>query len=71
MYTRYLLALCCVAVMHTHSYGQIIRKNYLEFAPSEQTDYLGALTLVWANGVNTVGKGTYFADIHVRQRRAR
>ncbi len=64
MYTRYLLALCCVVSMHTTSNAQIIRKNYLEFAASEKTDYLGALTLVWAGGVSTVGKGTYFADIH-------
>ncbi|MBC7411135.1 MAG: tyrosinase family protein [Bacteroidia bacterium] len=64
IYTRCLLIICCVATLHIRGTAQIIRKNYLEFATSEKTDYVGALNLVWAGGVSTVGKGTHFADIH-------
>lgn len=44
--------------------AQSIRKNYLEMAPTEKTDYVAALNAMWANGSTAVGKGTYFATIH-------
>ncbi len=44
--------------------AQIVRKNYLEMAPTEKTDYVAALNLVWDNGSTAVGKGTYFATVH-------
>ena len=44
--------------------SQSIRKNYLEMSPTEKTDYVAALNLVWDNGSTAVGKGTYFATIH-------
>lgn len=65
MFTRYLLVVCTMLVIATNiTNAQTIRKNYLEFSPQEKTDYVAALTLVWSNGSNAVGKGTYFADIH-------
>lgn len=50
----------CISILP----AQIVRKNYLEMAPTEKTDYVAALNLVWANGSSAVGKGTYFATIH-------
>jgi tyrosinase len=63
MKKRLLLSLCSV-IIYNLGEAQTIRKNYLEFSPQENTDYLDALNTVWANGTAAVGKGTYFADIH-------
>ena len=62
--TKYYLQVIISLLFFCNGYSQTIRKNYLEMAPSEKTDYVAALNLLWANGSSAVGKGTYFATIH-------